>query len=241
MEQAPQGQQEAQKGQEEQAGEEKKPVGEPSSGENNTPEGDQGFVPGNLEALPSDEKAPESPLPEESVAQPPAGEAPPEMGQGDAPAPQSGEAAPGDAPPGLPPQPEVAEEMQPEPKAAMSQDMQWRVEGVRPFLEDDSIAVTRIAILHHPGGRDKAAAVTLLLNKLRRRELEKTLGGIVEVVNFSISDPKPGPRGIIYYREGHMRAALQVARMIPERQAVLPMLGEMAVNTTVDIEVYLNR
>ena len=198
---------------------------------------------GEMNSQPMMQPAVNDPMPDTAGgAEPSPAEGPPEAGENTADDPMAAPAMePATEAQPSPMESMVEQEPEQPPPTAREKEEEWNREGVRPFLDDDGQAITRIAILHNASNKDKAEAISLLLNKFRRKELEKTLGGVVEVVNYSRAPSKPGPRGVIYYREGHMRAALQVARMMPERQEVLPMVGQMAINTTVDVEIYLNR
>ena len=198
------------------------------------------FVPGNLEEIPQEpaEEAAETKLEPASAAegeqQPmPATEEATESAQGQL---EGQEAQPAQMPETTQQEPVL----DPEPAVGLPQKS-WKVEGLKDLLRDDEQPMTRIAILHSAGDRKKAEAITLVLNKFRRKELEKNLGGVVEVVNFSRAEARSIRRGKIFYRKGYLKAAILLARIVPEKQTVLPMSPETEANTIVDVEIHLSR
>lgn len=108
-----------------------------------------------------------------------------------------------------------------------------------PSSEAASATPVQIAVLHQPGQEEAAMGIALVIESFQRKNLEKAVGAPVRVAFVSRA---PGPQSkpnIIRYRKGALRAALQVARVLPTAQALEPMNDEELAHQSIDIYIYV--
>jgi hypothetical protein len=117
---------------------------------------------------------------------------------------------------------------------------EWERGALENLYEPDPNAV-RVAILNASGKPRRAGMIAFFLEEYRRGELEDKIGKKISVVNLS---NLPGIRlrdSVIYYRPGHMRAALLMADVIPGKQVVAPMSEADDGKIGIDVEIRVGR
>ena len=98
-----------------------------------------------------------------------------------------------------------------------------------------------VAILT-PRGKTKAAeAIAFILGEFQRGRLEQRIGKRIVVVNRSNLNRSPGPRSVIAYRPGFLRAALLMAEAIPGEQEVVQMRIGHTRKIGIDVEITVGR
>ncbi len=99
----------------------------------------------------------------------------------------------------------------------------------------------RIAILNASGNPGQGDQIAILLDRYQRVRLERKMGLKLEVANISIATPPTLRHSVVYYRTGHLRAALLIARALPGSQRVEPMKPSSAHRTVVDVEIWMGK
>ena len=98
-----------------------------------------------------------------------------------------------------------------------------------------------VAILTPRGKRKAGEAIAFILVNFRRRRLEQRIGKRIVVVNRSNLNRPPGPRSVIAYRAGFLRAALLMAETIPGEQEVVRMGIGHNRKIGIDVEITVGR
>lgn len=101
--------------------------------------------------------------------------------------------------------------------------------------------LVRIAVLNASGVSGQASRVAVMLMEVRRVHLEQTLGMKVEVANISNAPTFDRMRTVLYYRPGYLRAALQIAKLLPGEQTVEPMSADMLSREGLDVSLWLGK
>lgn len=97
----------------------------------------------------------------------------------------------------------------------------------------------RVAVLDVSGTLTRANNIALLLTHFRRRDLETKIGMKIDLANLSKERYRPKRGNVVYYREGFLRAAMLIAKVVPGEQTVLPMPVDFAAKMGVDVDVHL--
>jgi len=98
-----------------------------------------------------------------------------------------------------------------------------------------------VAILTPRGKRKAGEAIAFILGKFQRGRLEQRIGKRIVVVNRSNLNQPPGPRSVIAYRPGFLRAALLMAETIPGEQEVVRMGIGHTRKIGIDVEITVGR
>ncbi len=138
-------------------------------------------------------------------------------------------------------QPPVTEEAMtestaPAPPRQILSDREWS-RGALENLHGPHPTAVRVAILDTSGKSSRAGLIAFLLEDYRRRHLETKIGKRISVVNQSRMSAGKLRNSVIYYRPGHLRAALMMAEVIPGKQFVTPMGQNARDKIGVDIEI----
>ncbi len=140
------------------------------------------------------------------------------------------------------PQPSAAQAPQPpapQEEAERPGNGEWEKGALENVFPDNPTRI-RVVVLNAPGQAKLGGMVAFLLEEYRRKELERKIGKKIAVVNTS--SLTTGVReSIIFYRPGHLRAALIMADVIPGKQAVRPMVPNARGKIGIDVEIRLGR
>jgi hypothetical protein len=149
------------------------------------------------------------------------------------------------APPAPPPPPAITEESIPEFKylegaeagqAGPSDQLALAAPGQRGLAQPGQV---RVAVLYGPGQERSAVGVATVIDTWRKDQLAKSVGMPVKVAFLSRHDQSAGRENRIRYRPGALKAALQVAEVLPGEQSLEPMSAEEETRSAVDLVIYL--
>jgi hypothetical protein len=146
-------------------------------------------------------------------------------------------AAKAEAPPAAPPPPPAplaVQEAQPEPPQEAG------IPYEKAFPEAfEKVQPVRIGVLSSPQGPAAGDQIALILTNFQRKRLERALGASVEVAFVSRSNKKHKRKTHIRYRPNFLKAAIQVATVIPREQVVEPMTEQELQREEVDMFIYV--
>ena len=136
--------------------------------------------------------------------------------------------------------PPSTETMSSVPETTSQQDDGEGIPYQEAFPEDfKKEQPVRIAVLSSPARPAAGQRIGMILGKFQKKRLEKALGRKVMVAYVSRSTKKHGENTIIRYRPDFLKAAIQVAAVLPKNQVVEAMQpSDMALHE-VDVIVYL--
>jgi hypothetical protein len=97
----------------------------------------------------------------------------------------------------------------------------------------------RVAVLYGPGQEQSAVGVATVIDTWRKDQLAKAIGMPVKVAFISRHDQSAGKANLIRYRPGALKAALQVAEVLPGEQSLEPMSTDDEARSAVDLVIYL--
>lgn len=110
----------------------------------------------------------------------------------------------------------------------------------KAFPEDfRRVTPVRIGILSSPNRPQAGQHIALLLGGVQRKRLELKLRKPIRVAFVSRSKKRHKPKTVIGYRPDFLIAAIEVARVIADKQDVRPMNEREEANQQVDIFVYV--
>jgi len=141
---------------------------------------------------------------------------------------------PSGAPATLPPPPPGTVGADPIPAAGTFQPLPY--DQALPPLPD---RVVRIAVLGAPSQRGASERIGTMLATGGQDGLEKSLGVAVRILFLSQTEGRASRLTRVRYRDKYLKAALRVARSIPQSQKVEPMKEEEADRYGVDVLVYV--
>ena len=96
-----------------------------------------------------------------------------------------------------------------------------------------------VAVLSSPNRVSEAERVAMMLSTFQNRRLEAMIGQPVEVAYVSQSTRPHTTQTIIRYREGFLKAAVQIAAILPFEQVVEPMTADEANRDSIDVIIYV--
>ncbi len=102
-----------------------------------------------------------------------------------------------------------------------------------------SATPVQVAVLHQPGQEETAMGIALVIESFQRKNLEKAVGAPVQIAYISRAPEPQSKPNLIRYREGALKAALQVARVLPTAQTLEPMNEQEQARLGIDIYIYV--
>ncbi len=166
------------------------------------------------------------------------------------------------APPPLPiavepPPPPLAEPPPPEVAPPVTEEsipefgyLDYLDEEPPPAEPDDLVALVpdvakaqpdtvRVAVLHVADQEEAAISVAMVIDTFQNKQLSEAVGAPVRLAYISHIDDPTQRANVIRYRAGALKAALQVANLLPWDQTVEPMNDAEQAREGVDVIVYL--
>ena len=111
------------------------------------------------------------------------------------------------------------------------------VPGARAEAADRG--TVRVAVLHEKGQERAAIGVATVIDRYQNERLSKAVGKPIKVAYTSRSNGAARPANLVRYRVGMLKAALQLATVLPGDQLVEPMTAEEGAQAAVDVVIYL--
>lgn len=101
-------------------------------------------------------------------------------------------------------------------------------------------SLVQVSILNASGYAKRAYKLSVYLGKVRKKQVEETLGIKLDIVNIANSITDEYPQSTIYYRDNYLKSALYLANLIPGEQKIVPLKNQKE-RIGVDIEIFLGK
>lgn len=101
-------------------------------------------------------------------------------------------------------------------------------------------SLVQVSILNASGYAKRAYKLSVYLGKVRKKQVEETLGIKLDIVNIANSITDEYPQSTIYYRDNYLKSALYMANLIPGEQKIVPLKNQKE-RIGVDIEIFLGK
>lgn len=101
-------------------------------------------------------------------------------------------------------------------------------------------SLVQVSILNASGYDKRAYKLSVYLGKVRKKQIEESLGIKLDIVNIANSITDDYPQSTIYYRDNYLKSALYLANIIPGEQKIVPLKNQKE-RIGVDIEIFLGK
>jgi hypothetical protein len=112
-------------------------------------------------------------------------------------------------------------------------------EPAPPRAPSGAAGPVRVAVLYRQGQEQAAIGIATVIDTYQNEKLSQGVGKPVQVAYISRAQLDAQAGNLVRYRVGMLKAALQLATVLPGDQALEPMSEEEGAHAAVDVIIYL--
>lgn len=101
-------------------------------------------------------------------------------------------------------------------------------------------SIMQISIINASGWAKRAYKLSIFLGKLKKKQIEESLGIKMDIINISTAKNDLHPRSTLYYRQNFLKHTLFLADLIHGEQVIIQM-NKQKERQGIDIEIFLGK